>query len=65
MPNKWGSGYNTVSYVTKTKLELAKEAKDIALKNLVSASEMLGRAQKNYREALEEKPCDTCKWGPK
>jgi hypothetical protein len=48
-----------VTYVTKTKVELAKEAKDIALQNLVNAAESLGKAQRRYLAAqqAEMAPC--------
>jgi hypothetical protein len=46
------------TFVTKTKLELAKEANDRALQNLVAASRTLGKTQAAYREAQQaEHPC--------
>ena len=52
-------GYNTVTYVPKTRLQLAKEANDRALQDLVAASKALGKAQTAYKEAqrAEMAPC--------
>ncbi len=61
MDNNYGNGWNWArppQSVPKTKLERAKEQKDIALYNMKLSGEALGRAQKAYLDAQQaEHPC--------
>ncbi len=55
--NNYGNGWSWVA-PTRSKLEIAKEQKDVALYNMKLSSEALGRAQKAYLDAQQaEHPC--------